>query len=590
MQPMPILPLLFLLSIPQLSCSASTPAGAAVERSAVDSVDELLIRGRALFAEGKFDEALAVFESAEQQDKGSLRTRVFVLRTWIAQGRIEEALGETDALKRSVKSGIELDYLYGMGFYAMAARDVASGQTTSVTGSQFEDALNLLEKVGAQNDERFEDAWLALADAAWYAGNSEVGEAAAEKAVQLAPNDPWRRLLRGKLALAAFANLNADSAEASAAEVQWQAALAAFQKAIAICGDAPSALLRPAAQQAQLQLATTYLWKQQTPDAGRAYARAIALDPTQVDYAAINGALPSAEFLDCLESAHKQWSASHPSSDVADAALLWWVGFANYDAKRFAPSEKAFESALAKNPSFTNALYYLFRVRYDQQEFAKSLETLHEFDSLDSAGLIASLSFDVVGNTARMEYLIGWAVTPENHKGKTLNLEAAFLCELITQIVERVPENSRHWNNLGLFLRDEGDAIRGTQGALRPAPKPFDEAKATQLWEDALVAYEVSLELEPLNPNYLNDTAVMLHFYLLRDLERAKQMYAEGLVQATALLARTDLTPTRREEVKIAERDTRNNVRLVQQLIDKRAAEAAAAAAAKAKDEKPADQ
>jgi hypothetical protein len=235
-------------------------------------------------------------------------------------------------------------------------------------------------------------------------------------------------------------------------------------------------------------------------------------------------------------------------------------------------------------------LYYLFRVRYDQQEFAKSLETLHEFDSLDSAGLIASLSFDVVGNTARMEYLIGWAVTPENHKGKTLNLEAAFLCELITQIVERVPENSRHWNNLGLFLRDEGDAIRGTQGALRPAPKPFDEAKATQLWEDALVAYEVSLELEPLNPNYLNDTAVMLHYYLLRDLERAKQMYAEGLVQATALLARTDLTPTRREEVKIAERDTRNNVRLVQQLIDKRAAEAAAAAAAKAKDEKPADQ
>ena len=585
---MSTLPLLVLfLAPPLLPCTPSfAPAGAVIrDASTADGIDELIAAGRKLFAEGKLEEALAVFESAEQQDKGSLRTRVFVLRTWIAQGRIEEALGETDVLKATFKSGVEIDYLYGMGFYAMATRDVAEGNTTSVTGSQFEDAVAMLTKVGAANDPRFEDAWVALAEAAWNAGNSDVGRQASEKAIELSPNDPWRRLLRGKLALSAYTTLRADESQASAAEAQWQTALAAFQKAAQLCGENPQGDLLRAASQAQSQLATVYLWKQQTPDASAAYAKAIALDPNLVDYAAISAALDPQAFLETLEAAHKSWSTKHPAPGADDAALVWWIGYANYALKKFPQSEQAFESALAKNPAFTNALYYLFRVRYDKQEFAKCMQTLHAYNDQDNAGLIASLAYDVVGNTARMEFLVGWSVTPENHDGKVQNLEAAFLCELITQIVPREPENSRHWNNLGLFLRDEGDAIRGTQGALRPAPKPYDEAKVNKLWEDALAAYEVSLELEPKNPNYLNDTAVMLHYYLLRDLERAKQMYEQGLVEATALLKRTDLTPTRRDEVKIAERDNRNNIRLVQTLIDKRAAEAAAS-----KGDKPAGQ
>jgi len=583
---MSILPLLvFCMPTPAACSPAPVSSPAAALEHAVDSVDELIASGRKLFAEGKHEEALAVFESAEQLDKGSLRTRVFVLRTWIALGRIEDALGETDALKSRFKSGVEIDYLYGMGFYALAARDVAEGNTSSVTGSQFEDAIAMLQKVAAANDARFDDAWVALAEAAWNSGNEEVGRKASDKAIELAPNDPWRRLLRGKIALSAYTALRADESQASAAEAQWQNALAAFQKAAQLCGEEPALELRAAACQAQLQLATVYLWKQQTPDASAAYARAIAIDPGLVDYAAMSTALDPQAFLDTLEGAHKSWSAKHSAPGTDDASLVWWIGYANFAVKKFPQSAQAFESALAKNPTFTNTHYYLFRVRYDMQEFAKCMATLHAYHDADAPGLVGSLAYDVPGNTARLEFLVGWSATPENHEGKTLNLEAAFLCELITQIVPREPEHSRHWNNLGLFLRDEGDAIRGTQGALGPAPKPYDEAKVNKLWEDALVAYEVSLELEPKNPNYLNDTAVMLHYYLLRDLERAKRMYEQGLVEATALLARTDLTPTRRGEVVIAERDTRNNIRLVQKLIDKRAAEAAAP-----KGDKPAGQ
>ena len=583
-----ILPCFALLLTPALELSKAA-TNVHVARSdctaLLESVEEMIARGRKLYSEGKLDEALVVFESAEKQDSGSMRTRVFVLRTWIAQGRIEDALGECDLLKKTAKTGVELDYLYGMGFYSMAARDMAADQTTAVTGSQFEDALGLLQRACAVNDPRFEDAWRALAESAWYAANIEVGASASVKAVELSPADPTLRMLRGKLALQAYALLRDDPAQASPAEVQWQAALAAFKAAIALFGDSPTGDQRSAAQQAQMQLATTHLWKQQAPDASVAFAKAIALDPDSADYPTISAALNAQDFLDTLVRAQQDWNARLAASGGENAALLWWTGFANYGVKRFPQAARAFESALAKQPAFINTWYYLFRVRYDQQEFAKCMESLHQYDLLDAPGLLASLAFDVPGNTARLEFLVGWNVEPDNHAGTALNLEAAFLCERITQIVPRDADNSRHWNNLGLFLRDEGDAIRGTQGALEPAPAPFDEAKVNRLWEDALVAYEVSLELEPKNPNYLNDTAVMLHYYLLRDFERALLLYQQGFVEATELLKRTDLTPTRRAEVKIAERDTRNNVKLVQQLIDKRAAQAAAA-----KGSKPANQ
>src|SRR5688500_2840212 len=101
---MTILPLFALVLPCLLHPSPSAPgASAAPVRIAQESVEQMIARGRELYAAGQLDEALAAFEAAEKQDGGSLRTRVHVLRTWIAQGRMEEALGETDALQEKFK-------------------------------------------------------------------------------------------------------------------------------------------------------------------------------------------------------------------------------------------------------------------------------------------------------------------------------------------------------------------------------------------------------------------------------------------------------------------------------------------------------
>ncbi|MEO6711337.1 MAG: hypothetical protein ABI054_13350, partial [Planctomycetota bacterium] len=110
---MTILPLLF-LAIPGFELPRATPPALAVLEAAApvrgqdQSVDELLAVGRKHLLDNKLDDALRVFQAAEQKDGASLRTHVFVLRVLIAQGQIEDVLAEADALKKAGKTGVEL--------------------------------------------------------------------------------------------------------------------------------------------------------------------------------------------------------------------------------------------------------------------------------------------------------------------------------------------------------------------------------------------------------------------------------------------------------------------------------------------------
>jgi tetratricopeptide (TPR) repeat protein len=129
-------------------------------------------------------------------------------------------------------------------------------------------------------------------------------------------------------------------------------------------------------------------------------------------------------------------------------------------------------------------------------------------------------------------------------------------------LTRAAPTQARYWNNLGLFLRDEGDALRA-------AKTKADPAQLQKLWEAAYAAYSQTLELEPGNPNYLNDTAVMLHYYLKRDYDKALAMYEKAAKRAEEELARTDLSPEMRDVIKIAKRDSNNNIVKVKRVMEK---------------------
>jgi tetratricopeptide (TPR) repeat protein len=519
-----------------------------------DPVQAHIDQGRLLFAAGKLDEALAEFEQAAAADNQSMRTRLWVLRTWIEQGRTDDALYELSGLESAGTKGPELDYLMGMCFHRGALLEPEKH------GAWFEEATPRLKRATAQPDERFQDAFAALAESAWYTQDLDTARAAVETAVKLAPKDAAKQALFGRIAFSQYVVARADQARETEAEAHWQSSVAAFQKALELLGDHPKAAAARQAADARAQLADLFLWKEQPEQAREAWVAAIGLDPEAVDFARVAQKFPGEAFLKLLEEGAAAFKRAHGGSGGNDAILVWWLGWSAYDQKQFAKAEQCFTDSLKKNPGFTNAWYYLFRARYDLREFEPSFEALQKQWESDPDGLLAALAGDAQGNLPRLAYLVDLCADPAKNKGQARNLDAAFLSELCTRIAPPTPENSRYWNNLGLFLRDHGDFVRGGDEEAKNH-KPVDPAVLKDLWERAYRAYTKALELEPDNPGYLNDTAVMLHYYLKRDFEQAKALYEKASRRAEEELAKKDLSPDLREWYQTAKRDSGNNLR-----------------------------
>jgi tetratricopeptide (TPR) repeat protein len=130
------------------------------------------------------------------------------------------------------------------------------------------------------------------------------------------------------------------------------------------------------------------------------------------------------------------------------------------------------------------------------------------------------------------------------------------------------PETTRYWNNVGLFYRDAGDELG------RDRKEAADPETQQKYYEKALEGYERALALEPENPALLNDTAVVLHYCLERELERAGEMYKRSTEWAKIELARADLTPDERELFQTALKDSQNNLKRLEELRRRRAREA----------------
>ncbi|MDZ4772728.1 MAG: tetratricopeptide repeat protein [Planctomycetota bacterium] len=518
-----------------------------------ETVDELVAKGRALLAEGKAADAQIAFETAEKQDGATLKTRMWTLRSWLPQGRVNDALDAIDKLDHAGAKGPDMEYLYGMAFAFKAKGYIQERAPGGVVDMAFIDAVNYLEKATKADPVRFADAFGPLAESAWYARNLPLARSAADKACALAPNDPETHLMLGQVAMAQFVAANQIEAEKPAAEKHWEAACSANLRAANLLSTiaTPAAKARSAAP--HLELARAFGWKQKPEEAAREYALALGFDPLVVDFNEIKGALDGAQFVTTLQAGAANFTQNWGPDDPGDGSILWWLGFAQFEQKQYAPAEEAFQAALKERPDFYNSWFYTALARFHQQKFAEAIEALAKNFTDNPVDLVRSIDSNRGYNIPILDALIGWSAN------KQRNLDAALLSEIQTAVV---PEHAPYWNNVGLFNRDAGDALAKSK-------KEEDRARAKELWEKALVAYEKALSLSPDDPNYLNDLAVVLDYNLKRDLPRAKALYEKALLRATEQLARKDLTADMRGFLEIAARDSRNNVERLTRILEK---------------------
>jgi len=528
---------------------------------AAEDAAALVARGREHLAAGRIQPAREAFESAAKLEPG-LATRIWLWRVDIADGQFDRVLSEVSSERRTGAKGPEIPLAVGLALLAKSEAAIATGSTGQV-GLYLEDAMANLKEATDAEPERFADAFLPLARAAQLAGNNTTALAAARRAEAADPTSLEARLVRGRAALARSQEVDSDKEESSAALLE--EARAAFRGALELIGDPKAPAQQLQAAQALVQVGHSHQFANQAKDADVAYAQALSIAPDAVDLQSLMTIVGAARFADVLKRGAADFTKRYGASDNRDATLQWWLGwalFSSSDAKNYPAAEAAFKTTLAKWPEYVNSWYYLFRLRYEVADWAGAQDALENYAKANLEGLVDTLRRGDEHEFPRVEFVVAKLA------GANASTDAAWLSEFLARAL---PEDdpaaiAAQWNNAGLFWREAGDNRGGRNPKVRADAQKYAELSA--MYERSWAAYSSALEIEPDNPAYLNDAAVILHYNLERDYDRALKMYAAAAENAQALLADKSLDPELKPIYELALRDSKNNRRALAAKIE----------------------
>jgi tetratricopeptide (TPR) repeat protein len=531
---------------------------------AAQKPSELLAQGRTLLDQGKAAEAVEVLtRAAEAEAAGCMH---WLGRALVAAARYDEALELAEALPKGAPKGAR-DYVTGWALFARAKDAIARSKTQATTQGDLEDSARFLAKAVAADEREFADAVLAWAEAAWYASDLESARKAADKAVALTPNQAASWVLAGKIGFSQFVAAGGTQG-GTAAEGHWQAALKAFERATELAGSPKGAAEQRDLASSWNQIGDLWSWKKDAR-AASAYAQALSWAPSTVNLSQVAGSMDPEAFGKLLDGAAKDFEARFGANHPDRALLMWWHAYAQFARGDWKSAEARFRGVLELAPSYVNSWYYVYRCAYAQKNYGAAVQALLAFQSADESGLLAALNGNAEENVALIDYLAGWCAGSDPEQGGEPALERAG--KLNQVLVGLAPTQARYHNNLGLCLRDLA-ALR-----LRGATEE-QRAELNPLFERSLAAYERALELDPEHAAYLNDTAVLLHYYLERDYPRAKSLYQKATQRAEAELAKRDIEAGWREWMQIALRDSKDNLSKLQEKMEEEAAARAKAA------------
>lgn len=538
---------LLLVAVPALP---SLPVTACASTSTSDQrVLELVAEGKQLLAQGMADEARAVFVRAHVHSGGAFATHVWVLRALMETGSLNDTMDIVDALPKDDRESAGGDYLYGMASFLRGKRHLASGVQDGAIGFAFQDATAFLKRATDADPQSFDDGFLALAEAAWYARDLATARTAATKAVALDPASPTAHYTLGRILFSHYSAALGDEREATEeADGLLRKTVAEFRSALLALGRPDSPASQRLAARIHNQLGLCHVWREELMVAADAFAEAMGWEPSEVSFGNLNEWLSTPEsnaaFLAALTVGADKFVQRHGPDSPADATLLWWLGFGRFAAEEHAAAEVAFGSALEKWPEFLNAWYYIGLARYHQGDYDGAIAAFRKNWEAEPANLVASINSNRELNLQVLDWIVGWC------SSEVRPVDAKLLCEVR---VGAFPENWLYWDHLGLFSRDAGYELAASEEASA-------RESATAHYERALAAFETARELAPEKPHLLNDGAVILHYYLKRDSDRAKAMYVQALAEATALLALAGLTDADRELAEAAATDAGKNL------------------------------
>jgi len=483
---------------------------------------EWIARGRALLDQGRAAEAQVVFEEAQALAPAETTPRVWILRSWLDQNRVNDALDAIDALVADGLSGPSVDYLYGMAWFTAAETKRRSGGQGPSLQRNMLDAIHHLELATKERPGRYRDAFRPLAKMAWLSQRLDIAAPAIESAASYYPADARIAHLEGRIAHEEFTIAQADPGQVELAEELAARAVTAYRRAVSSIGEPSDDLQVILLAETWAQLGRLLITRKDEA-AIEAMSNAVAWKPDHLDYRELSSIIEPATFIAAVElglSKAEQRVGREPRSGGA----YWWLGYTAFRTGNLALAERAFVAALAsKAVGVESAWYYLGRLRYLQRNFSGAISALRSSWERDPAALFTSLDIDKEFNIAMLDSLAGWCVRERR------TIDATIFFELSAEFTQ----SAESWLKLGQFLTSEGERLYAENG-------PNHElARRSQL--TALTAYTRALEIEPRSPLYLLSTARHLHRVLEIELGQARTLYERAQLEAGRLLAELNL-------------------------------------------------
>lgn len=223
----------------------------------------------------------------------------------------------------------------------------------------------------------------------------------------------------------------------------------------------------------------------------------------------------------------------------------WYRGSAYYAAgPDYWPNTRDdFQKVLELNPGFTNAYYFMangamsrgtqLSGQSDQATAEKAYSAAAKYWALylkdfggDYFNTQKAAGVEALDNAAtNMNWLAGKVRDPQH------------MITLLRFATNAKPDYGDAWNNLALVYRDTNQA------------------------EPSRAAYEKALELNPTDPQLMNDYAVIYHYYLKTEDDLARELYTKAIARAQEMLDGGKVAEADLERIKTALRDAKNNLK-----------------------------
>lgn len=522
-------------------CQEGTPQDPETPpESAPANPESLRTLGAEFLRMGRRADAIEAFQSAFALD-GAVESGLGWARALLADGKWNDALRALDAVKDKHPKSPEVFLALAEAQAARAEARRREGADPYTVAAEYEAAARWIQDA---LEVKPDDLDLYFGIVRYLTAAGKAGEAAEivtesrkshPKAWQLALCEGDARLSQLEAEDLLLEKANADEITKADRKEKLDATIAAFNDAIRLAPDRAEPLAR---------MSTLLLRSGGDKVKARELVhKSLVIDPRAAAPGPLLAILTPKESVAFFEEALRAFAKAHPglaADDPRDAAIHWYLGYSKYLADDRKGAEEEFGKVVKKTPEDMTARYYLGKIAYLDKRYKQATEELDTIarrspKDLAAVGGTDSLFRAILGGL--VEKLIVGESGGASVTGVAGNPNLAVAIRLQRAVVEFDPSNAVEWNNLGLFLRDAGQA------------------------KEALAAYKKALELTPQDPRVLNDTAVIYHYYLRTNDAEARRLYEESIRLAKEILASKTASAVAKADARSALQDAESNLR-----------------------------